>query len=218
MSTVVVDVATREGPGRLLVDRAAQARSVIVLGHGAGGGVTAADLVLLAHRLPAAGITVARFEQPWRMAGRKVAVSPPRLDVGWCAAVGWLRGDPGSAGTAGTPLVVGGRSAGARVACRTATELGAAGVLCLSFPLHPPGRPESTRVDELTGVRVPTLVVQGERDPFGTPAEFPDGQQLVVVPSADHSLRTPKRSGVTAEDVAGMVVEAALELIDTRMP
>ena len=124
------------------------------------------------------GVTVVRFEQPWRVAGGKVATPPPTLDAALVAAAEQLR--------TRTPLVVGGRSAGARSAARTARSLGASGCLALSFPLHPPGRPEKSRLDELLGAGVPTLVVQGENDPFGRPEEFPDG----VAPRLA-SCRTP---------------------------
>ena len=132
-----------------------------------------------------------RLEQPWRVAGRKVATAPASLDAAAVAVVDRLRSR--------TPLILGGRSAGARSSCRIAHHLGASAVLALSFPLHPPGKPERSRADELASVRVPTLVVQGERDPFGTPGEFPPDQPLVVVPAADHGLKAPKRSGVTPD-------------------
>src|SRR5699024_5343942 len=107
--------------------------------------------------------TVVRYEQPWRVAGRKIAPRPAALDAGWLAATEQVAALAGR-----LPLIVGGRSAGARVACRTADTVGAAGVVCLAFPLHPPGRPERTRVAELLQATVPVLVLQGERDTFGT--------------------------------------------------
>jgi uncharacterized protein len=116
-------------------------------------------------------------EQPWRVRGKKVAEAPARLDRAWVDVL---------AGLSGAPLVVGGRSAGARVACRTAAEVGADAVLCLAFPLHPPGRPERSRLEELTAVRVPVLVVQGDRDPFGVPPG------ATLVPGADHGFRVAK--------------------------
>jgi predicted alpha/beta-hydrolase family hydrolase len=112
-----------------------------------------------------------------------------------------------------SPLVLGGRSAGARSAARMAHHLGASGVLALSFPLHPPGRPESSRLEELLAPRVPTLVIQGELDAFGRPEEFPEGQPMVVVPSADHGLKVPKRAELSQDDVLGIVVEATLEFV-----
>jgi predicted alpha/beta-hydrolase family hydrolase len=151
-------------------------------------------------------VTVALFEQPWRVAGRKVASPPPTLDVGLAAAHRVLR--------ARGPLVVGGRSAGARSAARSATALGAAGCLALAFPLHPPGRPEKTRVEELRGAGVPTLVVQGERDSMGRPEEFPEGVDLldlVVVPAADHGLKVPASGPLDQAAALDIVVEAVLE-------
>ncbi|MGZ4353443.1 MAG: alpha/beta hydrolase family protein, partial [Gaiellaceae bacterium] len=133
-------------------------------------------------------LSVALVEQPYRVAGRRAPAPAPRLDAAWTAAVERLR----TGEAAGLPLVVGGRSSGARVACRTAETVGAAGVLCLAFPLRPPRRagtaPAASRLPELESVRVPTLVVQGERDPFGIP---PAGElRQVVRVAGDHSLRT----------------------------
>jgi predicted alpha/beta-hydrolase family hydrolase len=161
----------------------------LVLGHGAGGGVDTPDLLALARALPASGISVIRVEQPWHVAGRKVAAPPPTLDRAWLAALADI--DPA------IPLVLGGRSAGARVACRTAAELGAAGVLALAFPLHPPGRPERSRLAELelpTEAGLPVLVLQGTRDTFGGPADVPSvaGRLVVPIEGADHSFRVLK--------------------------
>lgn len=170
-----------------------------MLGHGAGGGVHARDLTALAASLPGAGVTVVRVEQPWLVAGKRVAPAPAVLDRAWLPAVETIEPDG--------PLVLGGRSAGARVACRTAVALGAAGVICLAFPLHPPGKPERSRLDELTAAGVPTLVVQGERDAFGRPAEFPRGPyELVAVPHADHGMSVPKSQSQQAATAA--VVQA----------
>lgn len=177
---------TPEGDARLVVDEASgRTRGVLVLGHGAGGGIQARDLVALARKLPGSGFTVVRVEQPWRLAGRRVASPPRALDRAWLTALDAVRRDG--------PLAVGGRSAGARVACRTARAVGAAAVVALAFPLHPPGRPERSRWSELAEAGVPTLVVQGDRDTFGRPAEFPPGEhELVVVPHADHGMAVPK--------------------------
>jgi uncharacterized protein len=178
-------VPTPLGDARLIIAAADDARATVVLGHGAGGGAHARDLTALARALPPVGVTVVRVEQPWRVAGRRVAPRPAVLDQAWLAALE-------AVDVAGS-LVLGGRSAGARVACRTAVRLGAAGVVCLAFPLHLPGRPERSRIDELTGAGVPALVVQGERDTFGRPEEFPAGPfELVAVPHADHSMAVPK--------------------------
>ncbi|WP_372409437.1 alpha/beta family hydrolase [Streptomyces luteireticuli] len=176
-------------------------RLVLALGHGAGGGVEARDLVALAAALPAHGVTVALVEQPWRVAGKKVAPAPATLDKAWRALWPELAAP-------GVPVVAGGRSAGARVACRTAAELGAVAVLALSFPLHPPGRPEKSRAEELLGAGVPVLVVQGARDPFGRPEEFPAGTGPVAVPGADHGFAVARSAGVTQEDALALITEA----------
>jgi hypothetical protein len=196
-------VDTAYGPGRLVVHRARDRSGTLLLSHGAGNGIEARDLAVLAAALPGQGFTVALFEQPWRVAGKKIASAPPTLDVGLEAAARSLSSD--------AVLVVGGRSAGARSAARCATRLGAAGCLALAFPLHPPGRPDRSRVGELTGAGVPTLVVQGERDPMGRPEEFPDGTELVVVPAADHGLKVPASGPVNQAEALELVVEATLE-------
>jgi hypothetical protein len=165
-------------------------RGTLVLGHGAGGGVESADLLEVTTEAAAAGWRVIRIEQPWRVAGRRMAPAPPRLDEGWRAVLAALRADGRLTG----PLVLGGRSAGARVACRTAAEHEAAGVLALAFPLHPPGRPEKSRAAELTAVQVPIVVVQGERDTFGRPEDVAaalsgrSGASVYAVPG-DHALK-----------------------------
>ncbi len=198
-------VPTPHGDARLVRDRSRHPIATLLLGHGAGGGVDAPDLEALATALPRNGISVVRVEQPWRVAGKKIAPRPQVLDECFVAAANKLR--------VRTPLVVGGRSAGARSAARTARELGASGYLALSFPLHPPGRPDRSRLDELRAVTVPTLVVQGERDPFGTPEEFPSDRELTVVPGADHGFRVPKRGPVSAEEAMAIIVEAVLEWV-----
>jgi predicted alpha/beta-hydrolase family hydrolase len=198
-------VPTPHGDARLVRDRSRHPIATLLLGHGAGGGVEAPDLAALAAALPRHGISVVRVEQPWRVAGRKVAPRPKVLDECFVAAANRLR--------ARTPLVVGGRSAGARSAARTARELGASGVLALAFPLHPPGHPERSRLAEIEAVDLPTLVVQGERDPFGRPDEFPPDRDLAVVPGADHGFRVLKRGPVTAEEAMAIIVEAVLEFV-----
>lgn len=198
-------VPTPHGDARLVRDRSRHPIATLLLGHGAGGGVDAPDLEALAAALPRNGVSVVRVEQPWRVAGKKIAPRPQVLDECFVAAANKLR--------VRTPLVVGGRSAGARSAARTARELGASGYLALSFPLHPPGRPDKSRLDELAAVTVPTLVVQGERDPFGTPEEFPPDHDLTVVPGADHGFRVSKRGPVSAEEAMAIIVEAVLEWV-----
>ena len=198
-------VPTPKGDARLVVRRAKRPLAMLVLTHGAGGGIDAPDLLRLARTLPQQDISVALVEMPWRVAGKKLAPAPPVIDECYTAVLDDMR--------TRSPLVLGGRSAGARSAARTAHHLGASGVLALAFPLHPPGRPESSRIDELLGVPVPTLVVQGERDAFGHPDEFPPDQRIVAVPGADHSFKVPKRAELSQEDVLGLVVEATLEFV-----
>ncbi|MFD7018989.1 MULTISPECIES: alpha/beta family hydrolase [unclassified Streptomyces] len=202
-------VQTGAGDARITWHPAKKARLVLAVSHGAGGGIEARDLQALALALPPLGVSVALVEQPWRVAGKKVAPAPRTLDTGWREL--WP-----AVAKQGPPVVAGGRSAGARVACRTAAELGAVAVLALSFPLHPPGRPEKSRADELLGAGVPALVVQGGSDPFGRPAEFPapdafpDGAyELVEVPFADHGFAVPKRAPLTQEDALAVITDAA---------
>ncbi|WP_435742234.1 alpha/beta hydrolase family protein [Nocardioides sp. SYSU DS0663] len=196
-------VDTPHGPARLVSDRAARPMGTLLLGHGAGGGIEARDLAALARHLPRHGFTVVRLEQPWRVAGRRIATPARTLDEGLVAASNQLR--------VRTPLVVGGRSAGARSAARCARQLGAVACLALSFPLHPPGKPEKSRLEELTGAGVPTLVVQGERDTMGRPEEFPADVEMSVVPGADHGLRVPARGPLSQEEAMDLVVECTLE-------
>ena len=207
--TEVVEVTTRFGPARWHVDRPTTTpRAVLALGHGAGGGVDARDLRLVASTLPEVGVAVARFEQPWRVAGRRIAEAGSRLEGAWFEAV--ISHPP--LGEGGLPLLVGGRSAGARVACRTAVSLGALGVVALAFPLHPPGRPDRSRADELPAL--PILVVQGDRDAFGDADEVnasADSRLATVpVPGADHSLRVSRRGPITqteADEIVSLGVQ-----------
>jgi len=204
MSQVQV-VPTPHGDARLVRDRSRHPIATLLLGHGAGGGIESRDLEALAADLPRQGVSVIRVEQPWRVAGKRLAPRPEVLDECLVAAANRIR--------VRSPLVVGGRSAGARSAARTARELGASGFLALAFPLHPPGRPERSRLEELEGVKVPTLVVQGERDQFGRPEEFPPDRELTVVPSADHGFKVPKRGPVSQEEALAVIVEATLEWV-----
>ena len=205
MTTQVSVVPTPHGDARLYKDRSRSPIATLLLGHGAGGGVDSRDLEALAQGLPRNGISVVRVEQPWHVAGKRIAPRPEVLDACLVAASDKLR--------VRTPLVVGGRSAGARSAARTAKQLGAAGVLALAFPLHPPGKPERSRLAELEAVEVPLLVVQGERDPFGTPEEFPADHDLTVVPGADHGFKVPKQGVVSQDDALAIIVEATLEWV-----
>jgi predicted alpha/beta-hydrolase family hydrolase len=183
--TRVVELETPHGPARAHLDLQADARGALVLGHGAGGGVTAPDLAAAARAAKSLGWNVSLVEQPYRVAGRRSPAPAAQLDAAWTTVVDRLR----ERELARLPIVVGGRSSGARVACRTSAATGAVGVLCLAFPLQPPGRPDApSRQPELTSVRVPVLVVQGDRDPFGLPKRG-RGRRVVVVPG-DHSLRS----------------------------
>jgi uncharacterized protein len=178
------EVDTPYGPARVAVHCAPEGRAALLLGHGAGGGVAAPDLVAAAQSAHRVGVHVALVEQPYRVAGRRAPAPAAQLDAAWLAVVEHL-----SEGMLeDLPLVFGGRSSGARVACRTAEDGGAAAVLCLAFPVHPPGRPEKDRLPELSGVNVPVLVVQGERDPFGRPEPAPH-RDVVLLPG-DHSLKS----------------------------
>jgi uncharacterized protein len=183
--TVAIDVPTPHGPARVELHRAEAASAALVLGHGAGGGIGARDLQAATRAALAAGVTVALVEQPYRVAGRRAPAPAAQLDAAWTAVIEHLRASK----LRGLPLLVGGRSSGARVACRTAAATGAIGVLCLAFPLRPPGRPDApSRLPELDALTVPTLVVQGARDPFGVPPERP--HRVVVEVAGDHSLRS----------------------------
>jgi predicted alpha/beta-hydrolase family hydrolase len=188
ISMKTLEIDTPFGTAKTHLDSADEPRAALVLGHGAGGGVQAKDLVAVAHVAHSVGLSVALVEQPYRVAGRRSPAPAHQLDAAWTAVIehlvaGELRG---------LALLVGGRSSGARVACRTAEAVGAIGVLCLAFPLQPPRRsgskPAQSRLPELDAVTVPTLVVQGTRDQFGVPAAT-KGRTVAEV-AGDHSLRT----------------------------
>lgn len=187
---------TTRGTARVHVWSTPEPRRRLLLGHGAGGGVQTPDLLAVAQALPGTGTEVWLVEQPWRVAGRRVAPAPTTLDEAWVQVLADVPRD--------LPLLVGGRSAGARVACRTALATGATGVVALAFPLHPPGKPEKSRAAELDGAGVPVLVVQGANDPFGRPGEIAAAPGRAVVSVAgDHSLRSDTAAVVAA--VAGFV-------------
>lgn len=183
----MIEVRTPHGPARLHLQEVDEPRGVVVLGHGAGGGVGAPDLVAAAEAARSVDFDVALVEQPYRVAGRRAPAPAHQLDRAWTAVIEHLR----AVQVPELPLVVGGRSLGARVACRTASTTGAIGVVCLAFPLVPPrrraGAPAASRLHELDGVKVPTLVVQGARDPFGMPPATEE-RRVVEVPG-DHSLK-----------------------------
>lgn len=184
----ILDVDTPRGQAKAHLHRAPEPRAALVLGHGAAGGVTSRDLVAVTDVARLEGVSVALVEQPYRVAERRSPAPARQLDEAWTAVVDYLV----AGALKGLPLFVGGRSLGARVACRTAAATGAVGVLCLAFPLQPPrrsaGKPAQNRLPELDGVTVPTLVVQGARDPFGIPPAT--ARRTVVQVPGDHSLRT----------------------------
>jgi predicted alpha/beta-hydrolase family hydrolase len=183
----MLELDTPHGQARAHLRPAEEPRAALVLGHGAGGGVTAKDLVAVAEVAHSEGVSVALVEQPYRVAGRKAPAPARQLDGAWAAVLEQLMGGE----LRGLPLIVGGRSLGARVACRSAEAAGAVGVLCLAFPLQPPRRsrssPSPSRLSELDAVTVPTLVVQGARDPFGMPPPGP--HRAVVEVAGDHGLK-----------------------------
>jgi predicted alpha/beta-hydrolase family hydrolase len=185
MKPTALEIQTPHGPARAHVHRARSPRAALVLGHGAGGGVESRDLSAVRDVALESGVTVALVEQPYRVAGRRSPPPAAQLDAAWIAVVASLA----ARRLARLPIVVGGRSAGARVACRTAAATGAVGVLCLAFPLVPPRRSGNavSRLPELDAVSVPTLVIQGERDPFGMPPASP--RRTVVAVRGDHALR-----------------------------
>src|SRR5215218_10278715 len=208
MTATAFDVDTPHRPARVHLHAADQPRAGLVLGHGAAGGVQAPDLVAATEAALGEGFSVALVVQPYRVAGRRSPARAPQLDAAWIAVVERLRASE----FAGLPLVVGGRSMGARVACRTVEATGAIAVLCLAFPLEPPrraGKPPQSRLPELEAVTVPTLVVQGERDRFGMPPPGPS-REVVKVPG-DHSLKTDLEAVAAAVRawLSGVVAEAA---------
>lgn len=179
----MVEIETPHGPARAHLHPAGEPVGALVLGHGANGQVNAPDLLAVTDVARAARFSVALVEQPYLVAGKRSPAPAAKLDEAWTAVIARL----GNGELQGLPVVVGGRSAGARVACRTAADTGAIAVLCLAFPLHPPGRPEKTRQSELDAVQLPTLVVQGASDPFGLPTEGTN--RTVVTVSGNHSLK-----------------------------
>ena len=180
-----IEIDTPHGPARAHITKTRAARGAMVLGHGAGGGITSRDLTVAAEVAAEQRFSVALIEQPYRVAGRRSPAPAAQLDAAWTAVIADLRKGPFKR----LPLITGGRSSGARVACRTAADVGAHAVLCLAFPLKPPGRAAApSRQPELDAVKVPVLVIQGEGDPFGMPAPGPT--RTVVTVKGNHSLRT----------------------------
>jgi len=178
------EIETPHGPARVHVDAPRDPRGLIALGHGAGGGVGAPDLVRAELEARKAGLATALVEQPYRVAGRRSPAPAKNLDAAWIAVIEELRVSVLADG----PLITGGRSSGARVACRTAAHTDSDAVLCLAFPEHPPGKPEKSRQDELDALEVPVLVVQGESDPFGMPTG--GGRREIVAIKGNHGLKS----------------------------
>jgi uncharacterized protein len=219
LDVTVRNVDTQYGPARVHIHPAGGPRAALVLGHGAGGGVDAPDLVAATRAARAASVTVALVEQPYRVADRRSPSPVAQLDAAWITVVDELRSNE----LRGLQLIAGGRSLGARVACRTAEATGATAVLCLAFPLNPPtraGKPPQSRLAELDAVTVPTLVVQGGRDPFGIPP--PRSKREVVEVRGDHGLKADPEAVAAAvaewlsivvagkrHEVAAMSFEAA---------
>jgi hypothetical protein len=190
----IFELDTPHGVARAHVRPVASPVAGLVLGHGAGGGTESPDLVGAAEAARSAGITVALVEQPYRVAGRRSAAPASQLDAAWTSVVLELREGPLN----GLPILTGGRSSGARVACRTAAQAGSVAVICLAFPLHPPGHPEKSRLAELDAVGIPTLVVQGEKDPFGMPPAS-SSRTVVRIPGT-HSLRSSAAVAAAVSD------------------
>ncbi|MFA7265691.1 MAG: alpha/beta family hydrolase [Candidatus Nanopelagicales bacterium] len=195
----MANVETEFGIGRLHRFRASgPTKAVVALGHGAGGGIDSRDLTAIAESFAGSDLEIVLIEQPWVVEGKKVAPAPARLDACWLPLVR-------AAHRRDLPLIVGGRSAGARVACRTATDVGASGILALAFPLHPPGRPAKSRIDELTGSGLPTVVVQGARDPFGSSRAVKANTKgnpavtVVSIAAADHGFKVPAAATSTTD-------------------
>jgi predicted alpha/beta-hydrolase family hydrolase len=203
------ELPTPAGPALAEFDRPRGAKGLLVLTHGASGGAGTADLRAVRDAATGNGIAVALLTQPFAVAGRRTPPKPAAQDAAWLAALAELRKRKP---VKDLPLIVGGRSNGARVACRTAVAAGAVGVVALAFPVHPPGRPQNTRIDELDGTGVPVLVVQGDRDAFGMPPPAPR-REVVVVPGADHALRRDLATVTAAvvRFVTSVVASASVE-------
>ena len=213
--TVAIDIDTPHGVARAHLHPVDEPRAALVLGHGAGGGVESRDLAAATDAAMSESVSVALVEQPYRVSGRRSPAPARQLEAAWTAAVEHL----GASELDGLPLIVGGRSLGARVACRTVAATGAVAVLCLAFPLQPrrrSGDPSPSRLPELDAVTLPTLVVQGERDPFGMPP--PSANRIVARVPGDHSLRTDLEAVAAAVQswIAQLVHQNLNELMKSK--
>jgi uncharacterized protein len=200
-----MEISTGQGPAEVELDEARKPAFLLIMTHGAGGGPDTKDVLAAGAAAAGLGATVARVLQPYRVRGARAPGSPDRQDAAWLEIVAELRSRYPR-----IPLVQGGRSNGARVACRTALAAGARGVVALAFPLHPPGRPDSSRAGELRGAGVDVLVVNGERDPFGIPARA-DASRVVVLPGETHALsRHPAAVGEAVGEWLGELLGVGL--------
>lgn len=201
---LTLEVATAQGTAQVVMQTPRGPSAVLLIGHGAGGGIDAPDILAVRDAALGLGVAVGRVLQPYRVRGSRAPASAPRLDEAWVSV---SRAVSARRALRGLPVVHAGRSSGARVACRCADELDAAAVVALAFPVHPPGKPEKSRLAELTDVTAAVLVVQGERDPFGCPPQsvLRPPSRLVVMPGADHGLK---------RDPAGVGLAVAEFLID----
>jgi predicted alpha/beta-hydrolase family hydrolase len=218
--TSAVDLPTPVGPASLALDVPSRPVAVLVLGHGAGGDIDAADLLAVRDAALPLRISVIRLRQPYRVAGRRAPAPAAQLDQALAAVLRGIADLPGLSGE--LPLLVGGRSSGARVAARGALAGGASGLLALAFPLSPPGRPGVSRLDELTEAGVPTLVIQGARDPFGTAKDVRaalagTAAEVAEIPDADHSFRTRRADPTTGADSVAAVAAAAASWLRARV-
>ena len=200
-----VEISTGQGPAEVTLDAPSRPAFLMVITHGAGGGVDTRDVLAASKAAAALGGAVARVLQPYRVRGASAPGLADRQDAAWLEIVAELRRS-----YPGIPLVQGGRSNGARVACRTAVAVGARGVVALAFPLHPPGRPDKSRVDELRGAGTDVLVINGERDPFGIP-DSADAARVIVLPGETHALsRDPAAVGRAVGGWLGELLAADL--------
>lgn len=204
-----LEIDTSQGTAHVALDTVRSPHALVVLGHGAGGGVDARDLLAVRARALAAGYAVARLTQPYRVAGRRSPSPPAALDAAQTEVVAALRRRKA---LATVPLVVGGRSSGARIACRTAQSVDAVGVLALAFPLHPPGKPERSRAPELHGAGVRTLVLQGDRDTFGSAGDIiatrpPKWTRVHELAGANHSFGVRKGEPPVINELAQVAID-----------
>ncbi|HVE64117.1 MAG TPA: alpha/beta family hydrolase [Mycobacteriales bacterium] len=215
----MAQVETRRGLAAVHLSVPERAPALVLLGHGAGGDSSAPALAAVATALLVAGVAVASFDQPDRVAGRRMPAPAPHLDAAAMDVVHWLRSRPG---LASVPLVVGGKSSGARVACRTAHVGGAVGVVALGFPLHPPTSPGRSRAAELHLASAPVLVCQGSRDIFGSPAEVADaglglaGLTVHAVAGGDHSFRARQVDGRTTAQCLAEVADVVVQWVGAQ--